>query len=84
MGIMQIFQTAQGLFSVEVLSPIGIGIERIVRDDGTVYLSADNCYTGEQCPFCGGTNYGGGGSWSPDGCLDCNAIYHMGWVKEME
>lgn len=63
--------------------PLGIKIKKITRPDGSAYLCADDNYTGQQCPFCGSHRYGGGGSWSPDGCLDCNAIYHMGWIKEL-
>ena len=58
--------------------------KKISRDDGTAYVSADVSYTGEICPFCGSDNYYSGGSWSPGGCKDCRAIYHNGWVKEIE
>ena len=35
------------------------------------------------CPFCGSKNYGGGSSWSPDGCLDCGAVHFFGmWFKD--
>jgi len=61
-------------------SPIGVKIDKARREDGSFYWHTN--YEGEQCPFCGSTNYGGGGSWSPDGCLDCGAINFMGWVKE--
>ena len=66
-------------------SPIGIKIKKYRRDDGSVFYGADQEYTGSQCPFCGGNNYGGGGSWAPDGCKDCGAIdgnQGVGWVKE--
>ena len=51
------------------------------------HYAADHNYTGEQCPFCGSTNYNGGGSWSPGGCMDCGAIdgnMGVGWVKEAQ
>ena len=65
-----------------MISPIAVKIKKFKREDGTAYYSADTEYTGQQCPFCGSENYGGGGSWSNDGCKDCGAIYDMGWVKE--
>lgn len=29
------------------------------------------------CPFCNSTDIYGGGSWSPEKCSDCGAIYFM-------
>jgi len=47
------------------------------------YFVDDPKYDKEQCPFCGSNRYGGGGSWSPDGCLDCGAIHFWkSWIKE--
>ncbi len=34
------------------------------------------------CPFCGGTDIFSG-SWSPDKCRDCGAVYFFGsWWEE--
>ena len=69
-----------------MVSPIGVKIKKYRRDDGSVYYGADPDYSGEQCPFCGSSNYSGGGSWSPGGCKDCGAIdgnHGIGWVKEV-
>ena len=69
-----------------MLSPIGVKIQKYTRKDGTIYYGADVEYVKARCPFCGSENYGGGGSWSPDGCLDCGAIdgtnQGIGWVKD--
>lgn len=68
-----------------MLSPIGVKIKKYLRKDGSVFYGADQGYSGNQCPFCGSNNYGGGGSASPDGCKDCGAIdgnQGIGWVKE--
>ena len=50
------------------------------------YYYVDNPkYGKETCPFCGSKNYGGGGSWAPDGCLDCGAVHFFGiWFKDKD
>jgi len=62
-------------------SVTGAKLKRFTRDDGTSYLSADTTDIGTLCPFCGSKDIRGG-SWAPDTCVACGAVYHMGWVRE--
>jgi len=53
------------------------------RADGTQYISRKDIYGNNKCPFCFSTNIGGG-SWSPDICKDCGAVYFWcEWHKEV-
>ena len=62
-------------------SPIGAEIK---KDEKRQYFWVDDPeYDRQRCPFCGSRNYGGGGSWSADGCLDCGAYHWFGmWFKD--
>lgn len=53
----------------------------MVEKDGDLIIETNNC---QECAFCGSRNIGGG-SWSPDGCRDCGAVYYFdAWIKEKE
>lgn len=43
---------------------------------------AIDCST-DECGLCGSKNVYQGGSWTPEKCMDCGAVFFMGsWLEE--